>query len=105
MRNAWSSVGVTGACQSYLVASGGLAGSEGCDAFSLARDSSTRFLKSPASSCITPRKADSTCISQPVPCGSRCVEIVREWIAPLIYFHLHFYLIRKSGEWIHDGSR
>jgi hypothetical protein len=23
----------------------------------------------------------------------------------LIYFHLHFYLIRKSGEWIHDGSR
>ena len=23
----------------------------------------------------------------------------------LLYFHLHFYLIRKSGEWIHDGSR
>ena len=23
----------------------------------------------------------------------------------LHYFHLHFYLIRKSGEWIHDGSR
>ena len=23
----------------------------------------------------------------------------------LLYFHLHFYLIKKSGEWIHDGSR
>lgn len=23
----------------------------------------------------------------------------------LLYFHLHFYLVRKSGEWIHDGSR
>jgi len=23
----------------------------------------------------------------------------------LLYFHLHFRLIRKSGEWIHDGSR
>ena len=23
----------------------------------------------------------------------------------LLYFHLHFYLIRKSGAWIHDGSR
>jgi hypothetical protein len=23
----------------------------------------------------------------------------------LAYFHLHFYLIRRSGEWIHDGSR
>jgi hypothetical protein len=23
----------------------------------------------------------------------------------LLYFHLHFYLIRKSGKWIHDGSR
>jgi len=23
----------------------------------------------------------------------------------LLFFHLHFYLIRKSGEWIHDGSR
>lgn len=23
----------------------------------------------------------------------------------LLYFHLHFYLTRKSGEWIHDGSR
>jgi hypothetical protein len=23
----------------------------------------------------------------------------------LLYFHLHFYLIRKSGNWIHDGSR
>jgi hypothetical protein len=23
----------------------------------------------------------------------------------LLYFHLHFQLIRKSGEWIHDGSR
>lgn len=23
----------------------------------------------------------------------------------LLYFHLHFYLIRHSGEWIHDGSR
>ncbi len=22
-----------------------------------------------------------------------------------LYFRLHFYLIRKSGEWIHDGSR
>ena len=22
-----------------------------------------------------------------------------------LYFHLHFYLVRKSGEWIHDGSR
>jgi hypothetical protein len=23
----------------------------------------------------------------------------------LLYFHLHFYFIRSSGEWIHDGSR
>jgi hypothetical protein len=23
----------------------------------------------------------------------------------LLYFHLHFHLIRKSGDWIHDGSR
>ena len=23
----------------------------------------------------------------------------------LLFFHLHFVLIRKSGEWIHDGSR
>src|SRR6266852_5692871 len=23
----------------------------------------------------------------------------------LLYFHLHFYLIQKSGEWIHFGSR
>ena len=23
----------------------------------------------------------------------------------LLYFHLHFRLIRNSGEWIHDGSR
>ena len=23
----------------------------------------------------------------------------------LLLFHLHFYLIRKSGRWIHDGSR
>lgn len=21
-----------------------------------------------------------------------------------LYFHLHFYLIKKSGEWIHDGN-
>ena len=23
----------------------------------------------------------------------------------LLFFHLHFYFIRTSGEWIHDGSR
>ena len=23
----------------------------------------------------------------------------------LLYFHLHFHLIRKSVEWIHDGSQ
>lgn len=23
----------------------------------------------------------------------------------LLYFHLHFYLIGKCGEWIHDGNR
>ncbi len=23
----------------------------------------------------------------------------------LLYFHLHFYLIRRSGKWIHDGSK
>jgi hypothetical protein len=23
----------------------------------------------------------------------------------LLYFHLHFYFIRRAGEWIHDGSR
>lgn len=23
----------------------------------------------------------------------------------LLYFHLHFYLVQKSGEWVHDGSR
>ncbi len=21
-----------------------------------------------------------------------------------LFFHLHFYLVRRSGEWIHDGS-
>lgn len=21
-----------------------------------------------------------------------------------LYFHLHFYLIKRSGEWIHDGN-
>lgn len=39
----------------------------------------------------------------------------REWIdrtlekdkstLALLFFHLHFYLIRESGRWIHDGSR
>jgi len=23
----------------------------------------------------------------------------------LLYFHLHLYLVRRSGEWIHDGSQ
>ena len=23
----------------------------------------------------------------------------------LLYFHMHFYFIRNSGKWIHDGSR
>ncbi len=23
----------------------------------------------------------------------------------LLYFHLHFFLIRRSGKWIHDGSK
>src|ERR1700690_3148742 len=23
----------------------------------------------------------------------------------LLFFHLHFYIIRRSGRWIHDGSR
>ena len=23
----------------------------------------------------------------------------------LLYFHLHFYFVRRSGEWIHDGSQ
>ncbi len=23
----------------------------------------------------------------------------------LLFFHLHFYFIRKSGRWIHDGSK
>ncbi len=23
----------------------------------------------------------------------------------LLYFRLHFFLVRKSGEWIHDGSQ
>jgi len=23
----------------------------------------------------------------------------------LLYFHLHFYFIKRSGQWIHDGSR
>jgi methionine synthase I (cobalamin-dependent) len=23
----------------------------------------------------------------------------------LLYFHLHFHLVRHSGEWIHDGSQ
>jgi len=23
----------------------------------------------------------------------------------LLFFHLHFYFIRRSGRWIHDGSR
>jgi hypothetical protein len=29
----------------------------------------------------------------------------REATLALLYFHLHFYLVRKSGEWIHDGSQ
>jgi hypothetical protein len=23
----------------------------------------------------------------------------------LLFFHLHFYFIRRSGRWVHDGSR
>jgi len=23
----------------------------------------------------------------------------------LLYFHLHFFMIRRSGKWIHDGSK
>lgn len=23
----------------------------------------------------------------------------------LLYFHMHFFLIRRSGKWIHDGSK
>jgi hypothetical protein len=30
---------------------------------------------------------------------------VDESTLALLYFHLHFYLILKSGEWIHGGSR
>lgn len=33
------------------------------------------------------------------------VMSVDESTLALLYFHLHFYLIRKSGAWIHDGSR
>jgi hypothetical protein len=33
------------------------------------------------------------------------VLAVDESTLALLYFHLHFYLIRKSGEWIHDGSQ
>ena len=34
-----------------------------------------------------------------------CALAADESTLALLYFHLHFYLIRKSGEWIHDGSR
>ena len=33
------------------------------------------------------------------------VLAVDESTLALLYFHLHFYFIRKSGEWIHGGSR
>jgi len=29
----------------------------------------------------------------------------KESTLALLFYHLHFYLIRKSGRWIHDGSR
>ena len=42
-------------------------------------------------------------------------EVDREFIArvleanestlALLFFHLHFYFVRRSGRWIHDGSR
>jgi hypothetical protein len=34
-----------------------------------------------------------------------CALAADESTLALLYFHSHFYLIRKSGEWIHDGSR
>jgi hypothetical protein len=34
-----------------------------------------------------------------------CALASGESTLALLYFHLHFCLIRKSGEWIHDGSR
>lgn len=33
------------------------------------------------------------------------VMAANEATLALLYFHLHFYLVRKSGEWIHDGSQ
>lgn len=35
---------------------------------------------------------------------SRVLEKDESTLA-LLFFHLHFYFIRKSGRWIHDGSR
>jgi hypothetical protein len=42
------------------------------------------------------------------PADSDFIESVMardETTLALLYFHLHFYLVRKSGEWIHDGSQ
>jgi hypothetical protein len=37
-------------------------------------------------------------------CIAKVLEMDESTLA-LLFFHLHFYLIRKSGRWIHDGSR
>src|SRR5208282_163681 len=49
-----SAEATVGSCRNHLAGASGLAGWEGGAAFSLARDSSTRFLKSPLSSCSNP---------------------------------------------------
>ena len=55
----------------YLAGSSGVVVSEGLSAFSLASDSSTRFLKSPWSLCESPLYIDTTLISHLAPIGSK----------------------------------
>jgi hypothetical protein len=70
----------------YFGVSSGFAGvaGGGGDDFSLARDASTRFLKSPASLLSNPLKPDWITISQPSPFEFSATELMRFWpIAPI----------------------
>src|SRR5271166_5372147 len=71
-------------CQNHFDGSAGLAGWDGVAAFSLARDSSTRFLKSPLSSCSNPLQFETTCISHTVPFDTRVTWLVRWRAAPVM---------------------
>lgn len=57
-------------CGNHFGESAGFAGSAGFASFGFTSASSTRFLKSPRSSCSQPLKLETTCSSHPVPLGT-----------------------------------